>query len=145
MRSFSTPWEHQKTIKFSDVFRGYRKGALGKKGLIWKAYYFHMHIFGMSKSFVISLSFLMNNIKILTLKTRIPHICGFLDCFSLSHFFSRFLSLLKLKTKFIKICTKLCIKQVKKIPSRCTSLLLSKPVQRNCVLFSKKFKKHCAL
>ena len=29
----STPWKHQKTLRFSDVFRGYRKGALGTNGL----------------------------------------------------------------------------------------------------------------
>ena len=26
---FSTPWKHQKTVRFSNVFRGYKKGALG--------------------------------------------------------------------------------------------------------------------
>ena len=31
--SSPTPWKHQKTVKFSDVFRGYRKGALGTNGL----------------------------------------------------------------------------------------------------------------
>ena len=30
---FSTLWKHQKTLRFSDVFRGYRKGALGTNGL----------------------------------------------------------------------------------------------------------------
>ena len=25
---FSAPWKHQKTVRFCDVFRGYRKGAL---------------------------------------------------------------------------------------------------------------------
>ena len=29
MYFFSTPYKHQKTVKFSDVFRGQRKGALG--------------------------------------------------------------------------------------------------------------------
>ena len=28
MHPFSTPWKHQKTLRFSDVFRGERKGAL---------------------------------------------------------------------------------------------------------------------
>ena len=28
MHPFSTPWKHQKTLRFSNVFRGYRKGAL---------------------------------------------------------------------------------------------------------------------
>ena len=27
---FSTPWKHQKTVRFSDVFREARKGALGR-------------------------------------------------------------------------------------------------------------------
>ena len=31
---FCTSWKHQKTVRFSDVFREYRKGALGKNGLI---------------------------------------------------------------------------------------------------------------
>ena len=33
MHPFSTPWKHQKTVRFSDVFRGQRKGALGTNGL----------------------------------------------------------------------------------------------------------------
>ena len=32
---FSTPWKTTKSVRFSDVFRGYRKGALGMNGLIW--------------------------------------------------------------------------------------------------------------
>ena len=34
MHSFSSPWKHQKTVKFSDVFRGKRKGALGMNEFI---------------------------------------------------------------------------------------------------------------
>ena len=34
MHPFCTPWKHQKTFRFSDVFRGYRKGALGTNKLI---------------------------------------------------------------------------------------------------------------
>ena len=33
MHPFSTPWKHQKTLQFSDVFMGYRKGASGANGL----------------------------------------------------------------------------------------------------------------
>ena len=33
MHPFSTLWKHQKTIRFSDVFRGYRKDALGTNEL----------------------------------------------------------------------------------------------------------------
>ena len=33
MRPFSTPWK-QKTVKFSDFFRGQSKGALGTNGLM---------------------------------------------------------------------------------------------------------------
>ena len=29
---FLTPGKHQKTLRFSDVFKGYRKGALGTNG-----------------------------------------------------------------------------------------------------------------
>ena len=32
MHPFSTPWKHQKTLRFSDVFRGKRKDALGTSG-----------------------------------------------------------------------------------------------------------------
>ena len=28
-----TPWKHQKTFRFSDIFRGYRKATLGCNGL----------------------------------------------------------------------------------------------------------------
>ena len=31
MHSFSTPWKHQKTVKFSDVFRGVEKGCIGNE------------------------------------------------------------------------------------------------------------------
>ena len=34
MLPFSTPWKHQKTFLFSDVFRGYRKAASGTNGLM---------------------------------------------------------------------------------------------------------------
>ena len=30
----STPWKHQKTLQFFDVFRGLRKGSLGTNGLM---------------------------------------------------------------------------------------------------------------
>ena len=30
---FSNPWKHQNTLRFSDILRGYRKGALGTNGL----------------------------------------------------------------------------------------------------------------
>ena len=33
MHPFSTPWKHQKTIRFSDVFWGLRKGTLGTNRL----------------------------------------------------------------------------------------------------------------
>ena len=33
MHPFSTPWKHQKTVRFSDVFRRQRKGALGTNRL----------------------------------------------------------------------------------------------------------------
>ena len=33
---FFTPWKHQKTLRFSVVFRVWRKGALGTIGLIGK-------------------------------------------------------------------------------------------------------------
>ena len=36
MLSFPTHWKHWKTVSFSDVFRGQRKGALGTNGLRWK-------------------------------------------------------------------------------------------------------------
>ena len=38
MHPFSSPWKHQKTVRFSDVFRGQRKGALGTNGLIINDY-----------------------------------------------------------------------------------------------------------
>ena len=34
MHPFSAPWKHQKTVRSSDVSRGYRKGILGTKALI---------------------------------------------------------------------------------------------------------------
>ena len=34
MYPFSTPWKLEKTVRFSDVFRGKRKGALGTNTLI---------------------------------------------------------------------------------------------------------------
>ena len=38
MHPFSTHWKHQKTMRFSYVFMGWRKGALGRNGLIWDSY-----------------------------------------------------------------------------------------------------------
>ena len=34
MHPFFTPWKHQKTLPFSDIFREKRKGALGTNRLI---------------------------------------------------------------------------------------------------------------
>ena len=31
---FHTPWKHQKTVRFSDIFTGERKGTLGTNGLM---------------------------------------------------------------------------------------------------------------
>ena len=33
MYLFSTHWKHEKTVRFSDVFSGYRKSALETSGL----------------------------------------------------------------------------------------------------------------
>ena len=33
MHPFSTPWKHQKTLRFADVFSGLRKVSLGTNGL----------------------------------------------------------------------------------------------------------------
>ena len=66
--------------------------------------------------------------------------------FQFQPFFGHFLSLLERRTNFIKFWTKFWIKQMKLLPSRCTSLLLCiKPVQQNWLRFFKKFKKQCAL
>ena len=35
MQPFTTPWKYQKIFRFSNVFRGQRKDALGTNGLIW--------------------------------------------------------------------------------------------------------------
>ena len=77
---------------------------------------------------------------LLTLRQRKPHVCGFQDCFSFSHFFGYFLPLLKRKTKFFKYWTKFGIKEAKVLPSRCSSLLpRRKPVQQNWQRFFKIF------
>ena len=34
MHPFHAPWKHQKTLQFSDAFKGKRKGGLGTNGLI---------------------------------------------------------------------------------------------------------------
>ena len=34
---YSNPWKHQKILRSSDVFRGWRKGALGTNRIIWEA------------------------------------------------------------------------------------------------------------
>ena len=34
MHPFSIPWKQQKTVRFSDVFRGWIKGVFGRNGLI---------------------------------------------------------------------------------------------------------------
>ena len=39
MHPFCTPWKHQKTISFSDVFSWLRKDALGTNGLIDRVVY----------------------------------------------------------------------------------------------------------
>ena len=61
-------------------------------------------------------------------------------------FFGHFLYILQLNTKSIKFCTIFYIKQFKFPLSRCTSLLLcSTPIPRNCLRFSKYFKKQCSI
>ena len=52
------------------------------------------------------------------------------------------MSVSKCRSILIKISTKFSIKQVKFLPTGCTSLLLhSKSIQQNRLLFSRKFKK----
>ena len=41
MLLFYTPWKHQKTFTFADVFRGYRKATLGCNGLIVNDFKYH--------------------------------------------------------------------------------------------------------
>ena len=43
---FYTPWKHQKTFRFSDVFRGYRKATPGCNGLnnIWAKHWTPTHV-----------------------------------------------------------------------------------------------------
>ena len=36
MHPSSTPWIHEKTLRFSDVFRGVEKGCIETNGLTWK-------------------------------------------------------------------------------------------------------------
>ena len=77
---------------------------------------------------------------LLTLNLRTMSIGVFPDYFSFSYFLA--ISFLEKKIKFIKFCTKLHVKQARFFLFKCTSLLLrGKPVQRNCLLFFKNFKK----
>ena len=73
----------------------------------------------------------------LTLRTQMPHICGFRDCFSFSHFLGTSCCPLQLKTKFIKLWTKIYIKEVKYLPSGC--------IQQKWPRFFKNLKKLHAL
>ena len=69
----------------------------------------------------------------------------FPNYFSFSHF-GHFLLLLEEKTKSTKFCTKFDVQDASFLLSKCTNFLLcSKPVQRNCLHFFKKFKKQYAL
>ena len=50
MHPFSPPWKHLKTVRFSDAFRGQRKGAFGTNGLVrniapWKSMVTGNHYF----------------------------------------------------------------------------------------------------
>ena len=40
--AFYTPWKHQKTWRFSDIFRGYRKATPGCNGLMFSFIYFRL-------------------------------------------------------------------------------------------------------
>ena len=73
----------------------------------------------------------------LTLRIQMPHICGCLDCFSFSHFLATSCCPLQLKTKFIKLRTKIHIKEVKYLSSRC--------IQQKWLSFFKNLKKLLAL
>ena len=50
--------------------------------------------------------------SLLTIRPRMSHICGFLDCFSFSHFFRHFLMVLELTVNFNEFWAKFSIKQV---------------------------------
>ena len=43
MYPLSTAWKHQKTLRFSDVFRGYRKEALGTNSLRKNIFVLHTY------------------------------------------------------------------------------------------------------
>ena len=49
-------------------------------------------------------------------------------------------------TKLMKFCTEFQVKQARFLASKCTTFLLhNKPIQKNCLLFSKKNKTQCGL
>ena len=56
MHTFSTPCKLQKTVRFSDVFKGYRIGALGTNGLIkpFQADVFFLYLLKSSQSLLFS-------------------------------------------------------------------------------------------
>ena len=67
---FSNPRKHQKTLRFSDVFRKYRKGALGTNGLI---------------SFVIPVYISSEGRKQLGFSTN-KKVSAYINCFSIDFF-----------------------------------------------------------
>ena len=59
MHPFSNRWKHQKTVRFSDVFCRWRKGALGKNGL--KQLFLILYVQGSGNFFFIFLHRETNN------------------------------------------------------------------------------------
>ena len=78
----------------------------------------------------------------LTLRPQMPHICGFKECFSFSHFLASSSWILNLRP--ISLNCKLNFASKKLDFCRLDVLLQSKPVQRNWLCFFKNFEEQCA-
>ena len=85
-------------------------------------------------------------IWLLTVRRQMPHIFGFMDCFSFSHFLATSCQFSFVRLNSLKFWTKFWKTQINFLMSTCTSLLLgSKPVQPNWLCLFKNFKKQYTL
>ena len=67
MYPFSITWKHQKTLRFSDIFRDQRKGGLGTNGLtVWDLNLNKSHLTHFSSV----LRFILNRNQLLILQTK---------------------------------------------------------------------------
>ena len=82
MHPFSTPWKHQKTERFSDIFRGVEKGCIGNE---W------VNVFEYLIEYVIDGFIQKENVNSACILPVVKNYCPFINSVGIFQMFCRYL------------------------------------------------------